>query len=140
MVRFPPHKQLISITETDLWEFQQKISHCSERVQIWVCLFLCGWYYPGVRLQIWVCLICVISTYSNGAVQIRMGLELPLIFFRVFKPFFSSETRGPGEQGAAGYCPKILLLKRARNRPVSETKFLDDFWGPLSLPAPSFYC
>ena len=23
-----------------------------------------------------------------------------------------------------------------RNRPVSETKFLDDFWGPLSLPAP----
>ena len=35
----------------------------------------------GVRLQIWVCLICVISValispYSNGAVQIRVGLEL----------------------------------------------------------------
>ena len=27
-----------------------------------------------------------------------------------------------------------------RNRPVSETKFLDDFWGPFSLPAPLFYC
>ena len=23
-----------------------------------------------------------------------------------------------------------------RNRPLSETKFLGDFWGPLSLPAP----
>ena len=33
----------------------------NETVQIWVCLFLYGWYYPGVRLQSWVCLICVIS-------------------------------------------------------------------------------
>ena len=48
----------------------------SERVQIWVCLFLYGWCYPGVRLQILVCLICVISPYSNWAVQIRVGLEL----------------------------------------------------------------
>ena len=68
----------------------------------------------------------------------------------------SSKTKGPGEQVAARYFPKILLLKRAqmalcpfhrshgdfcaRNRPVSETKFLDDFWGPLSLPDPLFYC
>ena len=44
-------------------------------VEIWVCLFLYGRYYPGVRLQIWVRLICVISAYSNGAVQIRVGLE-----------------------------------------------------------------
>ena len=29
-------------------------------------------------------------------------------------PFFSSETKGPGEQGAAGYCPKILLIIRAQ--------------------------
>ena len=29
-----------------------------------------------LQKQIWVCLICVISTYSNGAVQIRVGLEL----------------------------------------------------------------
>ena len=52
--------------------------------------------------------------------------------------------------------PKILRLKRAkmllcpfrrshreictRNRPVCETKFLDDFCRPLSLPAPLFYC
>ena len=84
----------------------------------------------------------------------------------VFLPYFwgihgertvtaiSSKTKGPGEQGAAGYCPKILLPKRAkmvfcslhrshgeictRNVPLSETKFLDDFWGPLSLPAPLF--
>ena len=27
-----------------------------------------------------------------------------------------------------------------RNRPLSETKFLDDFWGPLPLPAPLVYC
>ena len=68
----------------------------------------------------------------------------------------SSETKGPGEQGAAGYCPKTLLLRRAkmvlcpfhwshreictRNRPISETKFLDDFWWSLSLPAPLLYC
>ena len=66
-------------------------------------------------------------------------------------PSASSKTKGPGEQRAAGYCPKILLLKRAKmvlcpfhrshreictqNRPVSETKFLDDFLGPLS-PGP----
>ena len=54
-------------------------------------------------------------------------------------------------EGAAGDCPKILLPKRVkmvlcsfhrshrevctRNRPLSETKFLDDFWGPfLSQP------
>ena len=29
-----------------------------------------------MTLQIWVCLIRVISPYSNGAVQIRVGLEL----------------------------------------------------------------
>ena len=41
----------------------------SERVHIWVCLFLLyGWSLPGVMVRIWVCLICVISTYSNRAV------------------------------------------------------------------------
>ena len=29
--------------------------------------------------------------------------------------FFSSKTKGPGEEGAAGYCPKILLPNRAKN-------------------------
>ena len=29
-----------------------------------------------MRLQIWVWLVCVISPHSNGAVQIRVGLEL----------------------------------------------------------------
>ena len=29
-------------------------------------------------------------------------------------PAFSSKRKGPGEQGAAGYCPKILLLNRAK--------------------------
>ena len=28
--------------------------------------------------------------------------------------FLSSKTKGPVEEGAAGYCPKILLLKRAK--------------------------
>ena len=31
---------------------------------------------PCATLQIWVCLTCVISTYSDGAVQIRVCLEL----------------------------------------------------------------
>ena len=60
----------------------------------------------------------------------------------------SSETKGPGEEGAARYCPKILHPKRAkmvlcsfhrshreirtRNRPFSETKFL----GAPSSPGP----
>ena len=55
-------------------------------------------------------------------------------------------------KGAPDIAPKSLLLKRAKmvlcpfhrihreicsqNRPLSEMKFLDDFWGPLSLPAP----
>ena len=63
--------------------------------------------------------------------------------------YLAVKTQGPGEEGAAGYCPKILLPKRAkmvlcsfhtshreictRNRPLSETKFLDGFWG-LSRP------
>ena len=37
-----------------------------------------------MRLQILMCLICFIPTYSNGAVQIRVGLELaetPPLFF-----------------------------------------------------------
>ena len=61
----------------------------------------------------------------------------------------SNKSKGAGRTRAAGYCPKILLLNRAnmvlcpfhrshmeictRNRPVSETKFPDDFWG-LSRP------
>ena len=66
------------------------------------------------------------------------------------------KQRGREKNGAAGYCPKILRPKRAkmvlcsfhrsdrkictRNRPLSETNFLDDFWGPLPLPAPLFHC
>ena len=66
---------------------------------------------------------------------------------------FSSKPKGPGEQGAAGYCPKILLLKRAKmvvlpfhrshrqictwNRPVSETMISA---GPfLSRPPPEYF-
>ena len=29
-------------------------------------------------------------------------------------PFISSKPKGPGEEGAAGYCPKILLPKKAK--------------------------
>ena len=40
----------------------------SERVQIWVCLLLYGWYYPSMGLQIWVFLICVIfQRIAKGA-------------------------------------------------------------------------
>ena len=55
------------------WEGQTE-GYPGERVQIRVCLFLYCWNYPGVRLQLWVCLICVISTYSNGTVQIHFDL------------------------------------------------------------------
>ena len=40
-----------------------------------VCSYTIG-HCPGVGVQIRVCLICVISTYSNGTVQIRVCLEL----------------------------------------------------------------
>ena len=61
------------------------------------------------------------------------------------------KQRGRENNGAAGYCPKILLLKRAkmvcpfhrshreictRNRPVSETKFLLMISGGPSLSRP----
>ena len=69
-------------------------------------------------------------------------------------PFFGSKAKGPGEQGAGGYVPKILLLKRAklvlRLCPLESAREIctrnrdeisgDDFWGPFSLPAPLFYC
>ena len=64
-----------------------------ERVQIWVCLFLCGWSYPSLPLQIWVCLICVISTYSNGAVQIQVGLELAEIIPELSGTKIASQNR-----------------------------------------------
>ena len=32
--------------------------------------------YPSARVQIGICLICVVSTYSNGGVQIWVGMEL----------------------------------------------------------------
>ena len=71
------------------------------------------------------------------------GFRVLLLFKACFErkqkgPGLISKPKGPGEQGAAGYCPKLLLLKRTkmvlchreictRNRPVSETKFLHDF-------------
>ena len=52
----------------------------SERVQIWACLFLYGRSLPrceATNLGVFVlCHFALISPYSNGAVQIRVGLEL----------------------------------------------------------------
>ena len=64
--------------------------------------------------------------------------------------------RGQEKKGPPDVAPKSFSQKRAnmvfcpfhrshreictRNRPLSETKFLDDLWRPLSLPAPLFYC
>ena len=60
---------------------------------------------------------------------------------------FSSKPKGLGEEGAAKRAKMVLCPFHTshreictRNRPVSEAKFLDDFWRPLSLPAPLFYC
>ena len=47
-----------------------------------------------------------------GAKLMRICPRAPL---RVQKfELISSKTKGPGEQGAAGYCPKILVLKRVK--------------------------
>ena len=66
--------------------------------------------------------------------------------------FFSSKTKGLGEQGPVGYCPKILP-KRAKlvlcpfpmsHREIcARNRFLRrNFWmiSALSLPAPLVYC
>ena len=43
---------------------------------IWVCLFLCGCYCPGVRLQVWVCLICVKRGFANsGGLGARCAIK-----------------------------------------------------------------
>ena len=47
-------------------------------------------HYVGVRLQIWVCLICVISPFSNGAVQIHQKNP------RVRKSFVRNSGAGNG--------------------------------------------
>ena len=50
----------------------------SERVRIWVCLFLNGWSLPwceDASLGVFD-LIRVMLTYSNGAVQAHAGLDL----------------------------------------------------------------
>ena len=62
-----------------------------EGTNLGVCLFLYGWDCPGVRLQIWVCLICVISPHSNGAVQIRVGLESIVSFLSIFCVIYHKE-------------------------------------------------
>ena len=81
----------------------------------------------------------------SALVCIKHRPGLPLAWGMGCANCISSKTRGPGEHGAAGYCPRILLLNwakclfhrsyreiRIRNRPISETKFLDDLWGPFS--------
>ena len=71
-------------------------------------------------------------------------------------PLSVVKQRGREKNGAARYCPTILLPKRVkmvlcsfhrshrdvctRDQPLSKTKFLDAFWGALPLPAPLVYC
>ena len=50
--------------------------HAAKFLKVWLCCSCMAGHYPGARVQLWVCFICVISTCSNGAVQIRVGLEL----------------------------------------------------------------
>ena len=44
--------------------------------------------------QFWVCLICVVSPYSNGAVQIRVGLEFAEVY--LFPTSMPNMTGRPG--------------------------------------------
>ena len=48
------------------------------------------------RLQIWVFLICVSSTYLNGSVQLRVGLELARLSMRNIHPEWSMQVLDVG--------------------------------------------
>ena len=58
LVYFPPLIWAHPNLHSPIWVGQTAVIP-NGRVQIWVCLFLYGWYYPSMRLQIWVRLICV---------------------------------------------------------------------------------
>ena len=75
----------------------------SKKAQIWV--FLYAWSCPGVALQIWVCLICIISTSSNGAVQILVGL--PASF--AIPAAIHRSAQGSGQESAPKSAFGVLL-------------------------------
>ena len=61
------------------------------------------------------------------------------------------EKKGPPDIAPKSFSPKAAKIALCsfhrshreictQNWPLSETKFLDDFWGPFPLPAPLFYC
>ena len=111
----------------------------SERVQIWVCLFLYGWYYPGVRLQIWVCLICVISPYSNGAVQIQVGLEISLnlslhVFWLTYQNFISRRLLGPGG-GPNDELERRFVVYMLDSHTVGPMSCKEMFWCAGTTPS-----
>ena len=56
-----------------------------------------------------------------------------------FVNFVSSKTKGQGEQGAAGYPPKIFLLKRAKIQFLRRSILMISGNPFLSRP-PLFYC
>ena len=72
-----------------------------------------------------ICESCLFSQgktpeFTNmGEIHELFALALSLVWFAGATPestmkTISSKTKGPGEQGAAGYCTKILLRKRAK--------------------------
>ena len=86
----------------------------SERVQIWVCLFLYGWYCPGVRLQIWVCLICAIfrpaqtglCKFGSGFGAHWKGGHLKIVFRHDFSQDESIFC-------SASFCEFLFLLQES---------------------------
>ena len=64
---------------------------------------------------------------------------LPARFQMQFQAFFFA-VKQKGPKMVLCPCRRSHREICTRNRPVSETHFLDDFWWPLSLPGPLFYC
>ena len=57
--------------------------------------------------------------FSGGPKWGVLGGGQKVYVEKVYVPFVSIKTKGPGEEGAPGYCPKILLPKRANMVPCS---------------------
>ena len=92
-----------------------------------MCLFLYDLYCPGARLQIWVCLIRAMSPYSNGAVQIRAGLELAVANVMPQVLVFKAQGRHVMQAGSfwADFCQK-------RSHDMMDASFEEDSlkWDP----------
>ena len=82
--------------------------------------------------------------WSGPEIRKKYRKKFETVIFWPFSYFsLYQQNKGAGRTRGRRILPQNPSPKKGQNgahRPVSETKFLDDFWGPLSLPAPLFYC